>query len=505
MEQVDYLHHRHPLGVASHIPLLVCFESSQIQSIRTILQQQYHQQLPNNQVTVSTQTLSLMALQSGARGGDMAGHPLQTNPQIDTSKHTVADNPCAPCSCTINPRKDQASLMKAVTWQGKHKVSVKELPKPLVTDDEDVVIRVTSTAICGSDLHLYEGYMPGMQKDDIIGHEFMGIVESKGPGVKSVNAGDRVVVSFDIGCSRCSFCRQGMFTSCSTTNASSDQAAMYGHSTSGMFGYSHMTSGYEGGQAEYVRVPFADTNTLKVPSSLKDEQVLFLSDILATAWHANEMGEVSEGKNVAIWGAGPVGILAAQCAFHRGAARVVLIDKQSYRLEHAKKHIKGLEIIDYSSQKVEKSLHEMFPEFQGPDVVIEAVGFHYAKTMLHAVEQKLGLETDPADMLNEMVRSVRKGGMISIVGVYAGFMNHFNIGAFMEKGCTMRGGQTPVQRYWHTLLEKVEQGVLDPSIVITHVLPLEEAPHAYKIFDAKTDGCIKVVMKPPSQQAQATA
>lgn len=433
-----------------------------------------------------------------AKGGDLVGHPFQSNPQVDNSKVTkVPVHDATGLCCTVNAKKlENAPPMKGVAWMGKHHVSLVERQRPTITDPEDVVLRVTSTCICGSDLHLYEGYMVGMQKGDLLGHEFMGVVEEVGPQVKDINKGDRVVVSFDIGCGKCSYCHGTMFSSCNTTNPSADQEAMYGHRSGGFFGYSHMTGGYEGGQADYVRVPFANTNTLKVPGNMPDEKVVLLSDILPTAWHANEMGEVSEGKNVAIWGAGPVGMLAAHCAFHRGAARVVLIDKVPFRLEHAQKVIKGVEVIDYSKENVEKVLKAKFPEFEGPDVCIEAVGFHYAKTLLHTVEQKVGLETDPSDIVNELLRCCRKGGCVSIVGVYAGYANHFNIGGFMEKALTMRGGQTPVQRYWHTLLDKITSGALDPTIVITHQLPLEQAAHAYKIFNNKEDNCIKVVLKP---------
>jgi len=447
-----------------------------------------------------------MATTHQPRGGDLLGHPFQSNPQEDLSKagKTVADNtgPTGACKCTVNSLKlEDAPPMKAVAWLGKHKVSVVERKRPAITDPEDVVLKVTSTCICGSDLHLYEGYMVGMQKGDILGHEFMGIVEEVGPKVTSVQKGDRVVVCFDIGCGCCSYCSKTLFSSCASTNPSADQEAMYGHRSGGFFGYSHMTGGYEGGQAEYVRVPFANLNTLKVPEGMPDEKVVLLSDILPTAWHGCEMGDVGPGRNVAIWGAGPVGILAAMCAFNRGAARVVIIDKVPYRLERAKEAVKGVEVIDYSKEKVDERLREMFPEFQGPDTCIECAGFHYAKTMIHTVEQKLGLETDPADILNEMIRCGRKGACISIVGVYAGYTNHFNIGSFMEKAQTMRGGQTPVQRYWHMLLDKVQKGELDPTAVITHIMPLEQASHAYEIFNQKTDNCVKVVLKPAPARA----
>jgi len=433
--------------------------------------------------------------------GDVVGHPFQTNPQVDPRKKAVADNAVSPLSSTITSKKrEDGSKMQGVAWYGKHDVRVEQRPVPTITDPEDIIIRVTSSAICGSDLHLYEGYMVGMQKGDLLGHEPMGIVEEVGPAVQGLTKGDRVVVSFDLACSHCNSCKRGLYSSCDTTNSSQDEEALYGHKTGGFLGYSHMTGGYEGGQAEFLRVPFANTNTLKVPPYLSDEKVLFLSDALCTGWHATEMGDVGPGRNVAIWGAGPVGIFAAMCAFERGASRVVLIDKEEYRLEHAAKHIKGLETINYSKTKVDAELRAKFPETLGPDTSIEAAGFHYAKTLIHTVEQKLGMENDPSDILNELIRCTRKGGCISIVGVYSGFTNHFNIGGMMEKGITMRGGQTPVQRYWNMLLQKIEEGRLNPEIVITHVLPMSQAKHAYDIFNKKQDGCIKVILKPQAAE-----
>jgi len=417
-----------------------------------------------------------------------------------------AAKPFKPTDMHQHPkRKENEPPMKAVAWYGKQDMRMVDVQRPTITDPDDVVLKVTSTCICGSDLHLYLGYITGMQKGDIVGHEFMGIVEEVGPNVTKLQKGDRVVTCFDIGCGACNYCKHGMWSSCDTTNPSPTQESMYGHRTAGFFGYSHLLGAYDGGQADYVRVPLAEHNTLKVPEGVDDDKVILLSDILPTAWHANEMGEVSDGKTVAIWGAGPVGQLAAYCAFHRGASRVVIIDSEQYRLDYAQRHIKGVEVINYKDQKVDQTLRNMFPEYGGPDVAIDAVGVHYAKTMIHTVEQKLMLETDPADTINELIRCVRKGGMISVVGAYAAYTNHFNLGGFMEKGLTIRGGQTPCQRYWPTLMEKVMSGALDPTFVITHRLPLEDAPRAYKIFNNKEDGCIKVVLKPGMRGAGAPA
>jgi threonine dehydrogenase-like Zn-dependent dehydrogenase len=393
-------------------------------------------------------------------------------------------------------------MMKAVEWLGKKSVQVAERPVPMITDPCDAIIKVTSSAICGSDLHLYVNAMPGMTKHDVLGHEFMGIVEDVGPEVTKVKKGDKVVACFDLGCGHCFYCKRGLWSSCSVTNPSKEQEAMYGNTTAGFHGYSAMTGAYEGGQAQYARVIFADVNLLKIPQDAVDEKYLFLSDILPTAWHATELGEVGENDTVAIWGAGPVGILAAHCATARGAKRIIMIDNQKYRLDFAKSKIPRLELINFAEKKVLETLKEMTGG-HGPDVAIEAVGFHYCKSWTHAIEMTLMMETDPSEMLNEMIVSVRKGGRISIVGVYAGFTNHFNIGAFMEKQLTMRGGQTPVQKYWHDLKTLIEKGVLDPTMVLTHTLPIEEGPEGYKIFNDKTDGCVKVVLKPHAMAAGA--
>ncbi|KAK9840659.1 hypothetical protein WJX81_007805 [Elliptochloris bilobata] len=390
---------------------------------------------------------------------------------------------------TIHGLHDAKRLMKAAEYRGKQSIKVIDRPMPLVTDAEDAILKVSSTCICGSDLHLYLGTIPGMKPGQVMGHEFMGTVVEVGVGVKDVKAGDRVVACFDIGCGRCFLCKQGAFSCCEATNPNVQMKELYGHQISGMFGYSQITGGYDGGQAEYVRVPFADVNLLKVPPDMPDEKIVFLSDILPTAWNACEMGDVSQGDVVAIWGCGPVGILTAQCAMFRGAARVIVIDEHAYRLVSVKEGLAKMTV-------------------HGPDVGIEAVGQHYAHSLTHKIEMKLHLETDPSEVLNEIIYCTRKAGRISIVGVYAGFTKNFNIGewpgygwlmfacAFMEKGQQMRGSQTPVQKFWHHLLELVQSGKLDPSVVVTHRPPLEEAGHAYKVFNEKLENCIKVVLKP---------
>jgi threonine dehydrogenase-like Zn-dependent dehydrogenase len=409
---------------------------------------------------------------------------------------TVLKNPdfVATPTCTITSKKDPSHPMRAVEYHGKQDMKVKIRPRPMLTDPSDVILRVTTSCICGSDLHMYMGAMPGMKSGDVVGHEFMGVVEAVGPEVKSVHEGDRVVAAFDIACGQCSACHRKDFSGCDSTNPSKEQELMYNDRTCGMFGYSHMTGGWEGGQAEYVRIPFADMNCLKVPEEMDDEHAILLSDILPTAWHANELARVEKGDNVAIWGCGPVGILAAQCAFLRGANRVVIIDEQQHRLDFAVSKVKGLETINFLKKKVTEELRRLFPH--GPDVGIEAVGVHYVANWLHKVEYTLGLETDSTEVLNEIIYAVRKGGRIGIVGAYAGYANHFNLGAFMEKGLSMAGGQTPVQKYWPTLLPLVRSGELDPTTVITHVLGLGDAPEAYKHFNAKDEGWVKVLLKP---------
>jgi threonine dehydrogenase-like Zn-dependent dehydrogenase len=396
---------------------------------------------------------------------------------------------------SITPSEhDSSRKMKAAAWNGKKTIEMEDRDIPVVTDGTDVIVQVTSTCICGSDLHLYLNAMPGMQKHDVMGHEFMGVVHDVGPEVKNLQKGDRVVAAFDIGCGNCVYCKDQQFSLCDTTNPSGLQEKLYGHRTAGLHGYSHLTGGYEGGQAEYARVPFADLNALKVPNDMPDRKVILLSDVLSTAWHATELGDVHEGDIVAIWGAGPVGILAAQCSFARGAKQVIMIDNVPFRLQFVKDKVPGVQTINFSEKSVKEGLNELCEH--GPHVAIEAVGFHYCKSWTHKIQMALMLETDPSEMLNEILTCVRKGGRVSIVGVYAGFTNGFNIGALMEKGLTVKAGQTPCQKYWHHLLKLIQEGKLQPEVVITHEMDLDEAPKGYQIFNDKTDGCVKVVMHP---------
>lgn len=390
--------------------------------------------------------------------------------------------------------EDESRTSRATEFHGKKDMKVVNRPRPVITDPQDVVLKITTTCICGSDLHMYCGFMPGMKSGDVVGHEFMGIIEDVGPEVSNFKKGDRVVASGLIACFNCWACKEKSYSLCESTNPSKEMDTMYGDRTGGLYGYSHLTGGYQGGQAEYARVPLADNNLLKVPEGLSDEQVIFLSDILPTGWHANELARVGEGDNVAIWGAGPVGMMAATSAFVRGANRVVMIDSIQYRLDFIKQKQPKVETINRKDKNVYQELRKLFPH--GPDVAIEAAGLHYVQNTLHKVEVTLGLETDTSEIINELIYSVRKGGRIGVVGDYIGYSNHFNFGAFMEKGLTMAGGQVYIQKYWPILLPKIESGEIDPTFVITHTLPLGEAPKGYQIFDDKVDGCIKVLLKP---------
>jgi threonine dehydrogenase-like Zn-dependent dehydrogenase len=405
---------------------------------------------------------------------------------------------------TAEAKLDSSRSMKAVTWQSNSTVKVSDCSVPQVTDPKDAIIRITSTAICGSDLHLYLGCVAGMKSGQILGHEPMGIVEDIGPNVQNVKKGDRVVVSFCIACGTCYYCKRELFSACDMTNPVPVIEKLYGSRTAGLFGHPQQLGGFAGGQAEYLRVPFADVNCLVLPpeNELSDDRVLFLSDILPTAWYGNELAQVGRDDIVAIFGAGPVGILAAQCAFARGARRVIMVDKIQYRLEFAKKQIPRIEMVDSSSGNDAGETQVLAlcrDEPAGaPDCVIECVGMHYAHSYVHKFEMATGLETDSPEALNAAIVATRKGGHLAIIGAYAGFANHVNVGALMEKGLRVGSGQTPVQRYWRDLLERIKRKELDPSIVVTHHMPIEDADKAYQIFNDKQDNSIKIVLNPSS-------
>jgi len=389
--------------------------------------------------------------------------------------------------------------MKALCWFGKYDVRVYDVPEPKILNPHDAIIKVTTTAICGSDLHLYDAYIPTMQKGDILGHEFMGEVVEVGSAVQNLKRGDRVVVPFTIACGKCFFCKQEKWAACDNTNPSAGMAeALYGYSGSGLFGYSHMMGGYAGGQAEYVRVPFADVGPIKIENGLTDEQVLFLSDIFPTGYMAAENCNIQPGDTVAIWGCGPVGQFAIKSAFLLGAKRVIAIDDAPERLRMASES-SGAETIDFAEEDVFDRLKQMTGGL-GPDSCIDAVGLEAHGVSLDALYDRakaaLMLATDRPHALRQAIHACRKGGTVSIPGVYGGFLDKFPFGAAFSKGLTFKMGQTHVHKYMKPLLKKVENGEIDPSFVITHRLSLKDAPQGYATFKNKEEECIKVVMKP---------
>jgi threonine dehydrogenase-like Zn-dependent dehydrogenase len=390
--------------------------------------------------------------------------------------------------------------MKAICWYGTGDVRYESVPDPTIEDPRDVVIRITATAICGSDLHLFDGFMPTMEKGDVLGHEPMGIVEEVGSDVQNLKKGDRIVVPFTICCGNCWFCQKQLWSLCDTTNRNAEIARKaMGHATAGLFGYSHMTGGYAGGQAEYLRVPHADVAPLKIESDLPDEQVLFLSDIFPTGYMAAEQAGIEPGDTVAVWGCGPVAQFCMKSAWMLGAGRVIAIDRVIERLKMAKDQCRA-ETINFSEVKVYDRLMEM-TKGRGPDRCIDAVGAEaHATGTLDAVYDKVKsamyLETERPHVLRETIYCCRKGGTISVPGVYVGVADKIPFGAAMNKGLTIRTGQTHVPRYHRMLLQKIESGEIDPSFVITHRLKLSEGPAAYKMFRDKKDNCVKVVLKP---------
>ncbi|GBE95362.1 zinc-dependent alcohol dehydrogenase [Nostoc cycadae] len=389
--------------------------------------------------------------------------------------------------------------MKAVCWHGANEVRVETVPDPKIINPRDAIIKITSTAICGSDLHIYNGFIPTMQKGDILGHEFMGEVVELGSEVKNVKIGDRVVVPFTISCGNCFFCQRDLWSLCDNSNPNAWMVELQmGHSPAGLFGYSHLFGGYAGGQAEYARVPFADVGLFKIPDHLTDEQVLFLTDIFPTGYMAAENCNIKPGDVVAIWGCGPVGQFAIKSAFLLGAERVIAIDRIPERLQMAKEQGKA-EILNYEEVDVGEALKEMTGG-RGPDACIDAVGMEAhgtdAMAIYDKVKQAVRLETDRPTALRQVILSAGKGGHVSIAGVYGGFLDKIPMGSAMNKGLTFKMGQTHVHRYLKPLLNHIENGDLDPSFVITHKLPLNQAPHGYQIFKEKKDNCIKVVLKP---------
>ncbi|KAH1840908.1 hypothetical protein KXX54_002284 [Aspergillus fumigatus] len=385
---------------------------------------------------------------------------------------------------------DLSQTMKALTWQGKNQVKLVETARPTIVDDEDVILRVTGSTICGSDLHLLHSAIPEMHKGDILGHEFCGIVEKIGPKVKKRKIGERAVASFQIACGTCYYCEKKLSSLCERTNGSDS-----------MFGYSHFTGGFAGGQAEFVRVPFGDVNLLPLPDDVPDEQGLYLSDVLATSWNAVVDTGVKEGDTVAIWGAGPIGQMAAEFAVVNGASRIIMIDggEGRWRLDFMKTKVPHLETIDFTRLprgETVVSLLKKMCDGRGPDIAIECAAGEYAKGLGHAIQRTLGMENDTSELLNEMIESVRGFGCCGVTGIYTGYCNHFNIGSLMETGIHLNGnGQAPVQKYWNELLVLIQQGKICPLDMVTHRFDLSDMEKVYDLFNRRADGMQKVFIQ----------
>jgi len=391
--------------------------------------------------------------------------------------------------------------MKASCWTGRNTVEVLDVPEPSILNSRDAIVRITSTAICGSDLHLLDGYVPTMEKGDVMGHEFMGEVVEVGSGISAdkLRVGDRVVVPFPIACGACGACRAELYSCCENTNPNAGLSEkFFGHPTAGIYGYSHLTGGFAGGQAEYARVVLADVNALKIGPDLDDEQVLFLSDILPTGYMGAEMCDIQEGDVVAVWGAGPVGQFAMDSARVLGAEKVIAIDKETYRLDMAT--AEGYTAVDFENEDVRSALLELTGG-RGPDKCIDAVGMEATHGASHVhlydrAKQAARSETDRPHALRQAILSCRSGGVVSVIGVYGGLIDKFPAGAWMNRSLTLRTGQCHVQKYMEPLLGHIEQGKIDPTRVITHRLPLSEAATGYELFKNKADHCEKVVLTP---------
>jgi threonine dehydrogenase-like Zn-dependent dehydrogenase len=390
--------------------------------------------------------------------------------------------------------------MKAVCWYGKHDVRVETVPDPKILNSRDAIIKVTTTAICGSDLHLYNGYIPTMEAGDILGHEFMGEVIELGSDVKNLKIGDRVVVPFTIACGSCFYCTRDLWSACDNSNPTPETAQkLYGYAGSGLFGYSHMMGGFAGGQAEYVRVPFADVGPIKIPDSIEDEKVLFLSDIFPTGYQAAENCNIHPGDTVAVWGAGPVGQFAVKSAFMFGAEKVILVDHYKDRLELARRENENLTTVNFDDEDVYEKLKDLTGG-RGPDSCIDAVGMEShgisPDAILDRVKAAVMLATDRPHALRQAIHCCRKGGTVSIPGVYGGLLDKFNMGAAFGKGLTFKMGQTNMHKYLKPLLAAIEEGKIDPSFVISHRLRLDEAPDGYEKFNTNKDDWRKIVLKP---------
>jgi len=392
--------------------------------------------------------------------------------------------------------------MRANVWSGRNTVQVENVPDPKILNERDAIVRITSTAICGSDLHLYDGYVPTMKRGDILGHEFMGEIVETGRGVTSLEVGDRVVVPFPIACGDCWSCKHELYSVCENSNPNAGIAEkMFGHPTAGIYGYSHITGGYAGGQAEYARVPYADVGPIKIEDDLTDEQVLFLSDIFPTGFFGADLCDIRGGEVVAVFGAGPVGQFAIASAVLLGAERVIAIDQYDYRLQMALNKAGATDIVNFAEDPdIVEQLKELTGG-RGPDAVIDAVGMEAAHGhgALHAVDrvkQATRSESDRGHALRDAILACRPGGIVSVIGVYGGLLDKFPSGAFMNKGLQLRTGQCHVQKYLQPLYQRIRDGDIDPSFVVTHRLELGKAPDGYETFKHKQDECVKVVLKP---------
>lgn len=386
--------------------------------------------------------------------------------------------------------------MMACQYGGKKTIKVAHVGIPMVTDPTDAVIRVTATTICGSDLHLYHGEIPQTNVGDILGHESVGVVDDVGPNVKHFKKGDRVIITACIACGACEYCRRGEWSCCDTTNASKLQEFLHGHQSAALFGYSHTLGGYDGTQAEYVRVPFADVNLFKIPDKLSDGQALTACDIASTGFHGCELAEVKEGDKVVVFGCGPVGLMTIMWAKYRKAARIIAIDVDGNRLEFAHQRF-GVETLNAQEEDPVKKMPSLIPA--GPDKVIDCVGFRFPDGLLHKIERALYLETDSPNIVNSAIEMVRKNGLIALIGDYVGYANHFNIGALMEKHLTIRGGQLWAHKYIETILSLMEKGEVDPTVVFTHKLPLSRIDEGYRMFDEHADNMLKILILPDSK------
>jgi threonine dehydrogenase-like Zn-dependent dehydrogenase len=391
-------------------------------------------------------------------------------------------------------RVSQSDRMLAIVFQNAKEMKLDEVPRPMITHPQDAIIHVTTTTICGSDLHLFNKEWPQVQANEILGHEAVGIVEEVGPLCKTLKKGDKVVISAVIACGACEYCQREQYSLCDVSNPSADQEKMYGHRIAGLFGATELMGGYSGCQAEYVRVPLADVNCLRVTDSrLGDDKLIFLSDVLLTGWHANELGRVKEGDKVVVFGLGPIGLMSAYLAKFRKAALVVGVETVPYRKELALSHGRVDTVVDFRTEDVVSRIQELIPG--GPDVCIDATAFRYTEGLLHRVQRAMRLETDSPEVLNECLTVVKKGGIVVAIADYYAYTNNFNIGALMEKSVTLTGGQLFAQKYWHKLRSLMESGQIDPSWMVSHHLPLEDGPRAYEVFNKKEEGAVKILLR----------